>query len=277
MKRLTLVTFLVLFFLSACGAPATMAPAAPAATTAPELPGLPFVVTLSPGAKPLNPSLKTPKPSITEPAALAPVQATATRPSPVPPTSTSAPTITPFVPTPTETLLPLLELPTERKNAPALVVWTGEPTYPGDSDPGLLFRVDYDPDIWAQTEGNFGDIVLGNRQIDYCTITPWGGRGLPVDWKVEHEFRYIGSASFDVSTVTFQDVVKFVSYVGGDRHVLTGFKVSFNDQKDKCLQEAEAIFGTLRSLSAVPTITPTFTPETPTPPISAGQAGTPTP
>jgi hypothetical protein len=238
---------------------------------------LPFVVTLPPEVKPFNPPLNTPAPVATEPPALAQVMATATRPSPVPPTSTHAPTFTPFVPTPTETLLPPLELPTERRNAPALVPWTGLPTYPGDSDPGLLFRMDYDPDVWAQTEGNYGDIVLGNRQIEYCTITPWSGRGLPVDWKVEHEFRYIGSAAFDVNTVTFQDAVKFVSYVGGDRHVLTGFQVSFNDQREQCLQDAEAIFGTLRSLSAVPTITPTFTPEAPTPLVSAGQAVTATP
>ena len=269
MKRLTLVAFLILFFLSACGAPA--------ATSAPEAPNLPFVVTISPEAKPFKPSLKTPEPSATEQAALPPVQATATRPSPVPPTSTRPPTSTPYIPTPTETLLPPLELPTERRNAPALVAWTGLPTYPGDSDPGLLFRVDYDPDIWAQTEGNFGAIVLGNRQLEYCTITPWEGRGLPADWKVEHEFRTIGSASFDVSTVAFQGMVKFVSYVGGDRRVLTGFQVTFNDQKEKCLQDAEVIFGTLRSLSAVPTMTPISTPEGLTPPISAGQAGTPTP
>ena len=272
MKRLTLHLFLLLLLLSACGAPAaTQAPAAP------EVPNLPFVVTISPEVKSFNPPLKTPAPSATEQAALPQVMATAIRPSPVPPTSTPAPTFTPFVPTPTETLLPPLELPTERRNAPALVAWTGLPTYPGDSDPGLLFRVDYDPDVWAQTEGNYGDIVLGNRQIEYCTITPWGGRGLPADWKVEHEFRYIGSAAFDVSTVTFQGVVKFVSYVGGDRHVLTGFKVSFDAQKDKCLQDAEAIFGTLRSFSAVPTVTPIFTPEVPTPPISAGQAVTASP
>lgn len=266
MKRLTLFAFLLLLFLGACGAPA-----------ATELPNLPFVVTLSPEVKPFNPSLKTPVPSATEAAALLLVQATATRPSPVPPTATAAPTFTPFVPTPTETLLPPLELPTERRNAPSLVAWTGLPTYPGDSDPGLLFRVDYNPDVWAQTEGNFGDIVLGNRQIGYCTITPWGGRGLPGDWKVEHEFRYIGSAAFDVNTVTYLGEIKFVSYVGGDRRVLTGFQVTFNNQKEQCLQDAEMIFGTLRSLSAVPTITPTFTPETPTPSISAGQIFTVTP
>ena len=275
MRRLTLFTFLLLLFLSAC-APAAPT-AAPAATARPELPNLPFVVTLAPEVKPFNAPLNTPSPVATEPAALPQVRATATQPSPVPPTDTSAPTFTPFVPTPTETLLPPLELPTEKPRAPALVAWTGEPTYLGDSDPGLLFRVDYDPDIWAQTEGNFGDIVLGNRQIQYCTITPWSGRGLPVDWKVEHEFRYIGSAAFDVSTVIFQNVVKFVSYVGGDRHVLTGFQVSFNDQKDQCLQAAEAIFGTLRSFAAIPTVTPTFTPEAPTPSISAGQVFTVSP
>ncbi len=266
MKRLALVTVLLLFWLSACGAPA-----------ATEMPNLPFVITVSPEVKPFNAPLQSPEPSPTEPAALQPVQATATQPSPVPPTATKVPTSTLVVPTPTETLLPPLELPTQRQNAPALVPWTGLPTYPADSDPGLLFRVDYDPDLWAQTEGNFGDIVLGNRQIEYCTITPWEGRGLPVNWKVEHEFRYIGSASFDVSTVTYQGETQFVSYVGGDRRVLTGFQVSFNEQKEPCLQAAEAIFGTLRSLSAIPTITPTFTPETPTPSISAGQAGTPTP
>ncbi len=246
MKRLTLFAFLPLFFLSACGAAA-----------ATELPGLPFVVTLSPEVAPFRQPLNSPEPLATEPAALPQVMPTATRPSPVPPTSTPRPTSTPFVPTPTETLLPLLELPTERRNAPALVPWTGLPTYPGDSDPGLLFRMDYDPNIWAQTEGNFGDIVLGSRRIDYCTITPWSGRGLPVDWKVEHEFRYIGSAAFDVNTVTYQGELKFVSYVGGDRRVLTGFQVTFNEQKEQCLQDAEAIFGTLRSLSAIPTITPT--------------------
>lgn len=269
MKRLTLIAFSLLLFLSACGAPAT------------QVPNLPFVVTISPEVKPFSP-LKTPHPVViaTEPPALAAL-ATATRPaistSSMTATETTVPTFTPFVPTPTETLLPALELPTERVNAPARVAWTGLPSYPADSDPGLLFRMDYDPDVWAQTEGNFGDIVLGNRQIEYCTITPWSGRGLPVDWKVEHEFRYIGLAAFDVNTVTFQGAVKFVSYVGGDRHVLTGFQVSFNDQKEKCLQDAEAIFGTLRSFVAVPTVTPTFTPEPGTPPVSAGGIISPTP
>ena len=246
------------FFFAACFLLALTAACAPAANGSSNFP---FIVTVSPEVPTFSPVLPSPQAAFPEPLATEPLAAeTATllapSPSPVPSTSTAAPTLTPSVPTPTETLLPQLELPTERSNAPALVPWTGLPTYPGDSDPGLLFRLDYDPDLWAQTEGNFGDIVLGNRLIDYCTITPWVGRGLPMDWKVEHVFRNIGLAAFDVNTVTYQDVVKFVSYVGGDRRVLTGFQVSFVDQKEQCLQDAEAIFGTLRSFSAIPTSTP---------------------
>ena len=262
---------LMLLLLGACG------PAAPAT----ELPGMPFMVTLTPGKQSVLIPLETPtRILVTEPPALPGLLPTATlAATALPVTLTANPTHTQVLPTPTETLLPPLELPTEKPRAPDLVAWTGLPTYLGDSDPGLLFRVDYDPDHWAQTEGNFGDIVLGNRQIEYCTITPWSGRGLPADWKVVHEFRYIGSAAFDVNTVIYQDVVKFVSYVGGDRHVLTGFQVSFNEQQDKCLQEAEIIFGTLRSFAAVPTATPAVTslPEMLPSPVSANLAVSATP
>jgi len=171
-------------------------------------------------------------------------------------TATTRPTSTPVVPTPTETLLPPLELPTELPRLPALISWTGLPTYPADSDIGVLFRVEYDPEIWAQTTGNYGEIVLGSRLVEYCTITPWSGRGLPVGWKVEHEFRVIGSASFDVSTVTEQGVLNFVTYVGGDRSLMTGFQVSFNEQPEACLQAAETLLSSLRSFTAVPTSTP---------------------
>jgi hypothetical protein len=275
MKRPVLIFLPFVFLLNACGAPAMPATEAPAA------PALPFVVTITTEAEapaatePVETETVLPETTVTE-TSLTPLEtATETLPSP---TATASLTFTPAGPTPTETLLPPLELPTEKRNAPALVPWTGLPTYPADSDPGLLFRVDYDPDVWAQTEGNFGDIVLGNRNIEYCTITPWEGRGLPPDWKVEHDFRYIGSAGFDVSVVTYQGETKFVTYVGGDRHVLTGFQVTFTDQREQCLQDAEAVFGTLRSLVAVPTITPTSTPETPTP-ISTEEdlTATPTP
>jgi hypothetical protein len=82
---------------------------------------------------------------------------------------------------------------------------------------------------------------------------------------VTHDFRTIGSAAFDVNTITSQGLVKFVSYVGGDQKVLTGFQVSFNENKDQCLQEAEVIFGSLRSFAAVPTATMPPVSATPTP------------
>jgi hypothetical protein len=249
-KHLLLALLLLSLLLSAC---------APASE-------LPFVVTVTTDsqAAPLPQNTPTPvdvieQPVLPAPEASATLPASPTQTAIVLPTLTQTPntTATPVVPTPTETLLPVLDLPTERSNPPQRQAWTGLPTYPGDSDPGLLFRVDYDPDVWAQTQGNYGDIVLGNRHIEYCTITPWTGRGLPGELKVTHEFRYIGSAAFDVNTVTDQGLVKFVSYVGGDQRILTGFQVSFNQQQDLCLLEAEEIFGTLRSFAAVPTVTPT--------------------
>ena len=278
-KRLLLLVPLLLIF-SAC---------APATQTA----MMPFVVTLT------TPPPDFPSPAQTQPAPSAALIASSAAPADtatlLPPTSTatSAPELTatstqptetpipasytpfvdtptltpgptetyiPYLATPTETLLPPLVLPTEQPKAPALLPWTGLPTYAADSDPGMLFRVDYDPNVWAQTTGNFGGIVLANRQIPYCLLTPWSGRGLPVDWKVTHDFRTIGSAAFDVNTVTSQGVVKFVSYVGGDHHVLTGFQVTFETQPDACLQAAETVFGTLRSYAAVPTATPASSP-----------------
>jgi hypothetical protein len=269
-KRLLCVVFPLLLLLSAC------APGASAFN----LPALPFVVTITPRSLPQNTPTQvkvTEAPvllpalwaTVTEAATLIPVTQIATL---IPATQTESPTNTPVLPTPTETLLPPLELPTEASRPPRLMTWTGLPTYPGDSDPGLLFRVDYDPDKWAQTEGNYGDIVLANRQIEYCTITPWTGRGLPVDWKVSHDFRAIGSTAYDVNTVTSQGVVKFVSYVGGDHHIQTGFQVLFIGQQDQCLLEAEGIFASLRSFAAIPTATATVAEITP--PVSSS---TPTP
>lgn len=238
------------FLLAACGAPAPT-----------EEPALPFLVTTT----------DTPTPEEPQATPLAP-EATATLESTL--SAAESPTLEPaaLAAAPTDTLLPPLELPTEKPSPPPLQTWTGVPTYPGDSEPGRLFRVDYDPDLWAQTEGNYGDVVLAHRGIDYCTITPWSGRGLPPDWKVEHEFREVGTVPYDVNTVSEGDQVKFVAYVGGDQRLLTGFQVAFQDQKDQCLQDAETVLASLRSFAAQPTITPTFTPEALTTP---GPSATP--
>lgn len=224
----------LLFLLPAC---------APSAT---ELPSIPGLVTITPEVIPFNRQAVEQTATPRAPR----LQATATRQ----PGLTLAPgdTATPPGPTPTETLLPLLELPTALAFAPSRMAWTGPPTYPADSEPGLLFRVDYDPDHWAQTEGNFGEVVLARRSIPHCIITPWSGRGLPAGLKVEHEFRVIGGANFDVHAVTRQGELEFVAYIGGDRKILTGFQVSFEEQKEQCIEDAEAVMATLRSAPAAP-------------------------
>lgn len=227
---------------------------------------MPFTVTITP-------ERRSPQ-RVNSPEALVGETAAASATADVSPTPTLAPsltaTITLTVPPPTETLLPPLEMPTEKPNAPSFVVWTGEPSYAGDSEPGRLFRVNYDPDIWAQTKDNFEQVVLANRNIEYCTITPWSGRGLPADAKVEHIYGQVGDIPYDINYVTMAGSMKFATYVGGDQRLLTGFQVSFVDQKEQCLLDAEAILASLRSFIAEPTITPTFTPEplesaTPTP------------
>lgn len=235
MKKLALFLFLLL---TAC---------APSA--------LPGVITITPEAPLLRVTLypkatATPLPRIATHASVSPTVTRAASPSPwrVLPQSTA----TLPGPTPTETLLPLLELPTERAFAPSRIAWTGQPTYPADSEPGLLFRVDYDPDQWAQTEDNFGAIVLAHRQIPYCILLPWSGRGLPAGLKVEHEFRVIGGANFDVHTITRDGNLEFVAYVGGDRKIVTGFQLVFDEQKEQCIEDAEAVLATLRSTPAGP-------------------------
>lgn len=178
-----------------------------------------------------------------------PLLPTVTRtPSPFPWRVLPQATVTLPGPTPTETLLPLLELPTARPFAPSRAAWTGLPTYPADSQPGFLFRVDYDPDLWALTEDNFGASVLAHRQIPYCLLLPWSGRGLPAGLQVEHEFRTIGGASFDVHTITRDGNLEFAAYVGGDRKIVTGFQVAFEEQKEQCIEAAEAVLATLRSV-----------------------------
>jgi hypothetical protein len=279
MRKLLFLT--LAFLLTACGAAATPA-SAPGIPS--ELPPFPGIVTITPEVGPFNAPVvemtATPIP-LPSPTRISPrLQASPTRgaqfTATLAETATPAPSDTPPGPTPTETLLPPLELPPLKAFMPSRVAWTGEPTYPGDSELGLLFRVDYDPDTWAQTEGNYGEIVLAHRNIPYCTLSTWTGRGLPGGLQVEHEFRTIGGADFDVNTVTQKDNVQFVTYVGGDRRILTGFQVSFEQQKDQCLQDAELILGTLRSLAAIPTATPNITPASSAPGLSAGNV-TPTP
>ncbi len=163
-------------------------------------------------------------------------------------TETSTATLVPPAATPTETPLPPLELPTPLANPPALLAWDGAPTYPGDSKPDYLFRVRYDPEIWALTTDSYGYPAIGHRGIEYCVIAPAFGRGLPSNTTVEHDQRKFGSIEFEINTVFRGGARQSVFYLGGDANVYTGFEVSFIDNADLCLQEAELVIATFASV-----------------------------
>jgi hypothetical protein len=166
------------------------------------------------------------------------------------PTSTPQPTPTRIPSTPTETPLPPLELPTELSNLPALLAWDGAPTYLGDSQPGYAFRVFYDPETWALTQDQFGYPALGHRAIPYCVISVTSGRGLPLNVSVEQDILYTKTITFSVGTAYENGVKKFVTYTGGDGRIFTAFQVSFEEQVDECLVDAQTVLITLQSVPA---------------------------
>ncbi len=198
------------------------------------------------GAVPTPSPAETQQPATTEPPAIQSLNVP-TR-SPVTETSTPQPTPTQILPTRTDTPLPTLELPTEVTNAPLRMVWDGTPTYLGESQPGYSFRVTYDPDLWALTTDQFGFPALAHRNISGCVITPTAGRGLPGSMNVEHDILYTDTVTFDVATAYENGVKKFVTYTGGDKIIVTGFEVLFDEQVDACLADAVAVISTLKSV-----------------------------
>ena len=219
MIRQIIFILILALVLTACGAAATVqAPAthAPAATEPPA----------------------TEAPAATEPLA--------TEAATEPPAFQAAETPTPAIQT--DTPLPTLELPTEAVNAPAQMVWDGVPTYLGESMPGYSFRVNYDSDLWALTNDQFGFPALAHRQVPACVISVTSGRGLPGNMNVEHDVLYVGNIRFDVGKVYENGDLKFVTYTGGDGTVITGFQVSFEKLVDECLLDAETVLSTLRSV-----------------------------
>ncbi len=146
--------------------------------------------------------------------------------------------------------MPPLELPTEIPNAPALLAWDGTPTYLGDSQPGFAFRVFYDPELWALTEDQFGYPAIGHRAIPYCVISVTSGRGLPANVSVEQDILYTKTITFYIGTAYENGVKKFVTYTGGDGRIFTAFQVSFEEQADECLADAQTVLTTLQSVPA---------------------------
>jgi hypothetical protein len=165
-------------------------------------------------------------------------------------TPTEEPFTIQFTPIPTDTALPALELSTPLASPPALQIWDGLPTYPSESKPDFDFRLRFDPDVWASTTDNFGFPALAHRSIADCTISPAAGRGMPNSVSMEHDVRTIGNLDFDVTTAYLNGIKQFVNYAGGDANIYTAFQVSFQEQPDHCLADAEVVLATLRSVPA---------------------------
>lgn len=216
MFRRVIIILVITFFITSCGAAATEAPAEEEPVTTQEAVQQPLVIENT--------------------STLEPTQTFTPEPTQTPPS------------TPTDTPLPPLEIPTEVANAPAKMVWDGAPTYPGDSQPGFAFRVTYDPELWAVTIDQVGFPALGHRNIPYCAISPASGRGLPANMTVEHDILYLDTVYYEVNTAYQDGAKKFVTYIGGDKIVFTGFEVVFDEQADDCLADAQTVLSTLQSV-----------------------------
>jgi hypothetical protein len=148
-------------------------------------------------------------------------------------------------------------------------LWIGLPTYPGDSQPDTAFQVKFDPSLWIPAADPSGVPSLLHQQIPGCQIVPAGGRGLPPGLTVNHDFRKIGNVEYEINLIVGADgTLQFVTYLGGDASIYTGFEVNFTEQADACQQAAEVVLATLVSVPA-PSVTATpaeLLPEiTPTP------------
>jgi hypothetical protein len=163
-------------------------------------------------------------------------------------TATSGPFLLNLTPRPSATALATLVLPASPSVRLDMQVWDGLPTYPGESQPDFYFRLRYDPAAWALTTDQFGYPVLASRNLAGCLIGPSAGRGLPLSGSVDHDVRGIGDLTYQISRASVGGVMQFATYAGGDGRIFTSFEVTPKDQADACIQAAEAVLGTLRSV-----------------------------
>jgi hypothetical protein len=77
---------------------------------------------------------------------------------------------------------------------------------------------------------------------------PSAGHGLPPNITVDHEVRKIEKVEYEINTAYLNTVPQFVTYLGGDLNIYTGFEVSFKEQSDLCIKDAETVLGSLISI-----------------------------
>jgi len=126
----------------------------------------------------------------------------------------------------------------------SIATTTAVPTYEPSPTPRLLvpFHVDFDPDRWKWSIED-GTLLLAHCQIPHCTIGLTQGRGLPPDWSVEHNRKTLGQEEYDVTKVSHQGQLQYVTYCN-TWGVYNCFKVSVRDGAESCIQDAELVLST---------------------------------
>jgi hypothetical protein len=82
---------------------------------------------------------------------------------------------------------------------------------------------------------------------------------LPSSLTVEHDIWNTGEVTYDVGNVFENGALKFITYIGGNGTIITGFQVDFAERPDECRAYAVAVLATLTSIpvsQATPTLTP---------------------
>jgi hypothetical protein len=76
------------------------------------------------------------------------------------------------------------------------------------------------------------------------------GRGLPPSLTVEHELLSAGEITYDVSRVSENGALKFVTFAGGDGTIFTAFQVDLQQEAEECFADALTVLSTLTSVRA---------------------------
>ena len=199
-----------------------------------------------------NPSTSgvySPLPSATSPGtAQSPLATSTPQPTPQPTAASSTLTPTPFEPPtrpPTVTPLPL---PIVTPSDPAFDVWVMRPTY---SEPPPFLRVEFEITKWELTSENPAYPVLAHRELPSCQIAPDVGRGLPEDYSISTTFEKMDNIAYQVNAISCKGELIYINYCALDiiEDVSTCLGVSFQNDREKCIEDAETVLATLQLVS----------------------------
>jgi len=149
----------------------------------------------------------------------------------------------PSTPLPTITV-PSIAPPTP--SDPRLGVWLSKSTYQTDSP--LFFIAEFETAQWELISEYPLFPALIHRTLADCRIEPAFGRGLPPDYSVSRTRKQLGNFLYELNAVKYQDRLVFINYCTHDvaTEIATCFGVSFHDEEQACIQEAETVLETLK-------------------------------